>query len=355
MFKVQTAVFCALTLTANLAAEEVIGGPYAVNVTSRSATIAWVVKTGDVKVNVSGKETLSVPVLRCDRISLAGLKPGQVVQYDALNGKSEGKGSFKTPAAPGATFDFVVFGDTRTRHELHRKITGAIEKLSLDFVIHTGDLVTDGYDAAQWPVFFDIERNLLKKVAFYPVLGNHERNSRQFYDFFNVTTPYYSFDWGSAHFALLNSDIGNVAISTAAKDAFWNEQLRWLDEDLAKAQKAEFRFVVMHHPPMTAVKRRQGEDKAVAQTMPIFEKHKVQAVFCGHDHNYQRHIKNGVTYIITGGGGAPLYPVDAPIPGVTQKVESTEHYVKVRVAPGKTSIHAVALDGHTIEEVELKP
>ena len=42
----------------------------------------------------------------------------------------------------------------------------------------------------------------------------------------------------------------------------------------------------------------------------LFEKYKVNAVFSGHLHNYQRRVINGITYIITAGGGAPLYPMD---------------------------------------------
>ena len=30
-------------------------------------------------------------------------------------------------------------------------------------------------------------------------------------------------------------------------------------------------------------------------------------VFCGHDHLYYRTTRDGVTYVVTGGGGAPPY------------------------------------------------
>jgi len=52
----------------------------------------------------------------------------------------------------------------------------------------------------------------LRQIAFFPVLGNHERNTRDFYEFFQATTPYYSFDWGNAHFTVLNSDIAKSAL-----------------------------------------------------------------------------------------------------------------------------------------------
>ncbi len=127
-----------------------------------------------------------------------------------------------------------------------------------------------------------------------------------------------------------------------------------MEDDLAASQEADFRFVTMHHPRFTAVKRRQGGHKPVADMVPLFEKHRVTVVFNGHDHNYQHHVKNGVRYVVTGGGGAPLYPVDGPLEGITQKVESTEHYVSVKVDGAKAAVEAIALDGHIIDRIELK-
>jgi predicted MPP superfamily phosphohydrolase len=60
-------------------------------------------------------------------------------------------------------------------------VIGAILKQSSpDFVVQTGDLVANGADTSLWPIFFDIERQLLRKAAFFAVLGNHERNDRNF-------------------------------------------------------------------------------------------------------------------------------------------------------------------------------
>jgi hypothetical protein len=182
----------------------------------------------------------------------------------------------------------------------------------------------------------------LRHAAFFPSLGNHERNNYQYYDFFDVTTPYYSFDWGQAHFIVLNSDIGNAAASQATRQSFWSEQVKWLEEDLAKSQKADFRFVMAHHPPITAL-------------IPLFEREHVTAGFFGHDHNYQHYLKNGVHYVITGGGGAPLYDVDQPLAGITQKVISTEHFVSAKVTGKTAHIDALALDGSVLDRIDLKP
>ena len=336
------------------AEDELIGGPLVVNVDSRSAVVVWVVEGLELRLETDdGVPSRIAPSLRAERVGFTGLEAGKKYFYE-VPGHPESKGYFKTAPKEGASYEFVVFGDTRTRHELHQQIVDAIvETTDPDFVLHTGDLVSNGIDTGQWPVFFSIEKELLNKTAYFPVLGNYERNSQHFYEFFNVKTPYYSFNWGEVHFTILNSDLGNVAASKEARERFWSEQLRWLEEDLEKSQKAVLRFVTMHHPPFTAVKSRQGGDKPVMDMVPLFEKYNVSAVFTGHDHNYQHHVKGGVHYVVTGGGGAPLYPVDGPLEGITQKVESTEHFVRVKVDGTQAVVEAVALDGHLIDTIQL--
>ena len=98
-----------------------------------------------------------------------------------------GKGWFKTPPTGAEPFRFVLYGDVRTRHEVHRRVIAAILKNGVpDFVVHSGDLAENGKDSALWATFFDIERDLLRQTAFFPSLGNHERNSQEFYDFFQT-------------------------------------------------------------------------------------------------------------------------------------------------------------------------
>lgn len=337
-------------------ADKLVGGPYVVSPGARAATIGWVVETGAVKAGPdAGKPARSIPVLRSDKVSMTGLKAGETVYYEIPGDGplAERTGRFKVAPTGQANFQFVVFGDTRTRHDLHRRVIGEISKTEPDFVLHTGDLVSDGYDSEQWPNFFDIERELLRKTVYFPVLGNHERNNARFHEFFDVKSPYYSFNWGTAHFTLLDTDIANWSASPAERERFWADQLRWLEEDLEKAEKADFRFVIMHHPPMTAYQKEDHMSKQSPDLIPICEKHKVTAAFGGHDHNYQHHLLNGVRYIITGGGGAPLAPVDQPISGVTQKVESTEHFVKVTVEKDRARIEAIGLDGRIIDTIPL--
>src|SRR5215472_2369408 len=141
------------------APEKIVGGPYVVNASERSATVAWVVQSGEVAFGTEpGKANKSIPVLRVKKTMLNGLHPGTTYYYQAFPGDA-GRGSFKTPPSGAAKFQFVVYGDTRTRHDVHRSVVQAMLKYSQpDFILHTGDLVENGNDSSLWPIFFDIER-----------------------------------------------------------------------------------------------------------------------------------------------------------------------------------------------------
>ena len=337
----------------SVAGEQIVGGPYVVNAGQRSATVMWMVQTGQAAIGtVPDKLGTTVPMLRIEKLHMTGLKPGTQYYYQSFPGDA-GKGSFKTAPSGVVPFQFVVYGDTRTRHDVHRAVIASVLKYANpDFVMQTGDLVDNADSAALWPMFFDAERELLRKAAYFPALGNHEHNSKNYYEFLDAKA-YYSFNWGGAHFAVINSDIDNVSASAAERDAFWQEQTRWLEADLRDAQKANFRFVFAHHPPMTAVKRRQGDNPQMTALEPVFEKFGVTAGFFGHDHNYQHYKKDGVHYFITGGGGAPLYDVDTPPEGITIKVDSTENFVVVNVDGEKAHIEAKKPSGDTLDITEL--
>lgn len=334
---------------------KVVGGPYVVNVTPHSAMVMWLVESGQVSI---GKSPLNLdrtaPVLRPEKITLTGLAPGNQYYYQAFPGAG-GKGSFKTPPVGDAQFQFVVYGDTRTRHEVHRTvIQGILKHADPDFILHTGDLVENGDDTSLWPTFFEIEGPLLRKAAFFPALGNHERNSGNYYGYMEAKA-YYSFNWGGAHFTVIDSDLENTAPTLEERDAFWEQQTRWLENDLAAAQRASLRFLFAHHPPMTAVKGRERDNPQMTALEPLFEKYHLSAGFFGHDHNYQHYMRNGVHYFITGGGGAPLYNVDAPPAGITKKVAKTENFVVVKV-DGKTAhVEAFKPDGESLDTADVRP
>ena len=116
---------------------------------------------------------------------------------------------------------------------------------------------------------------------------------------------YYTHGQGDVRFFVLETN--SIANPNSPDRA---AQLEWLDQELT-ASKAKWNIVYGHHNIYSAgvyqVNRVMERD-----VTPILKKHKVKLWINGHDHNYQRSKPiDGVTYLVCGGGGASLYPVQA--------------------------------------------
>ena len=104
---------------------------------------------------------------------------------------------------------------------------------------------------------------------------------------------------------------------------------------------------------MTAVASRQNDNKQMTALMPLFEKYHVTAGLFGHDHNYQHYLKNGIHYVISGGGGAPLYDVAMPPKDITIKVVSVENFITVSVNGNTAKVVVRAVDGSVLDTFDL--
>jgi len=328
-------------------------GPILQNVTPYSATISWWTEEEDAgKIIYSdGKHTLTVQSRPANyqKVRLTNLKPSTIYTYQLEgNGYKAGPFSFRTAPKGSEPFRFAVYGDTRTQDDIHRRIVERIVVQKPSLAINTGDLVADGRELDQWERFFQISQPLIQSVPLYPVLGNHEQNSPLYFRFFSLpgAERYYSFNWGDCHFIALDSDEPYLTSP---------DQLKWLQDDLERHKDYPYIIVFFHHPPHTLVKDRISFAQKVRQVLcPILEKYRVSVVFCGHDHNYQHFLINGIHYIVTGGGGAPLYDISKP-DKYTIKAEKTHNYLIVDVKKEGLVLRAFRLDGSLIEKWEVKP
>src|ERR1022692_445037 len=166
-----------------VAADKIVGGPMVVNPTPRSATVVWIVQNDELTLQPPAGQARKSPSLRVEQTTLTGLQPNTRYEYNA-SGQEAGKGSFKTPPTGSEPYRFVAYGDNRTRPDVHRQGSNTLGTQGTpDFVVQTGDMVDNGEDSSLWPIFFDIEKELLRHTVFFPALGNHERNAHEFFDY----------------------------------------------------------------------------------------------------------------------------------------------------------------------------
>lgn len=339
---------------ADKAGEKLLKGPIIQNVQTDRATLTWVTQrpAGQIR-KAGGGEAKLIEGPAYHEVEITGLEPNTRYEYDLGAYGADVRGSFVTAPSGDVPFTFILFGDTRTRHEVHQRVVNRILAEKPAFVVHTGDLVNNGLLASDWDKYFEIQREFLRNVPFFPALGNHDRNAPVYFRFFSfpgANGHRYSFDWGTAHFIVINSN--QTGPNPEVRAAFLQEQIEWVKQDL-KNNKKPLTFAYFHHPLYSAVERRRESAVKLAQVWEsIFIEAGVTAVFNGHDHNYQHHVARGLHHIVSGGGGAPLYDV-SPIPGITVKTVKTENYVRFHVSGNKAKVAAVDLEGNILESFEL--
>lgn len=349
------AIFIFFSLTANLAAQchTVVKGPYLSwsRDPKTTITIGW--ETGEKcigrvnygptldKIAFDAREYSEATV---HQVTLTGLKPGSRYFYVIANSDAR-PCSFMTAPQKPRPFKAVVYGDTRSNPEKHAGVVEAILKYRPEFVLNTGDLVWDGRLWEQWDDFFKAIGPLVSHTPYFSAIGNHERTAANYLLFFGFpgNEQWYSFDYSSAHFIVLNSN------EDYSPDS---DQYQWIKADLEKNQKPfAWRFVIMHHPAYSAGRYGSNED-VIRDLVPLFVQNRVQAVFSGHDHNYQHHQQQGIHYIVTGGGGAPLYDIKKG--GTLLYGETSLHYLQMEVDSSQVKVRMVRMDGTIPDSLVLK-
>jgi hypothetical protein len=202
-------------------------------------------------------------------------------------------------------FRFIIVGDRTggAQWGLMPQTFREINLLDPDFVISVGDLI-DGYGNDEetvngiWDEFEKTEMSVLK-VPFVFMPGNH--------DIFNATSKrvyekrygprFRSFNYRGLHFITLNTQerVGENRGGGGGRggDAFGEEQLEWLKDDIAANRNARRILIFMHTPSWNSLE----------PVYPMLEGLPV-SIFAGHYHKYSYQEIRGIPHIICGATAA---------------------------------------------------
>ncbi|MGA2189180.1 MAG: metallophosphoesterase family protein [Steroidobacteraceae bacterium] len=279
---------------------------------------------------------------------LDALAPDAVFHYavTADNDRNRGKpfrAASRTAPRGRAPFRFTSYGDLATpvtswllSSPQSRFAVQAVERFKPLFHLLNGDLCYANMNpAAQPAVWADFGNNIQTSAAHRPWMpcpGNHEiefHNGAQgfgaYLTRFSLPTNgtafpglWYRFRVGSALFISLSADdviyqdsgafvagpeplrpaasTGNAAIEPGTSlylhGFSGGAQTAWLEKTLSEASAdaaIDWIIVQMHQDALSSSKHGNGSDKGIRETwLPLFDRHGVDLVLCGHDHDYER-------------------------------------------------------------------
>jgi acid phosphatase type 7 len=306
--------------------------------------------------------------------TLAGLAEGASYRYriDAAGGAGDvatsGPYVFQMVASRSQPFRFVVYGDMRyPGHNAHREIVDALVREAPALIVNTGDLTDLGSEESNWQKYFEITAPMGAITPVVPALGNHDGERRGAgaalsWSLFGVPAKgppgWTSFDLGGVHFVILSTnEMRNPA------------QVTWLRDDLAQARRLHPRaiFAFCHEGPWSHGVH-GGAAEMVREYAPLLAAAHADVLFSGHDHIYERGVgttaEGNLTYVVTGGGGAPLYSptchasagpppiVPHPLPacpGSVAALTNTYHYIMVEVGTDGVTLCPRHPDGSPVE------
>jgi len=395
------------------------------------------------KVAVTGMEPFTVY-----SASFTGLVPGSTFMYRvSKNGNVVFTAEAKAFKSKEQSYRVAVTGDVAAGTTQAGKIALGIYRSNPDIVAISGDIVysqglISEYKTKFWPVYNKDNADttgvpLLRFIPTFAAVGNHDADTRDL-DRFPGALAYYhfweqplngpdgkeggplvpvlkasdanrkafldgagdkyprmtnfSFDYGNAHWTVIDSDVYVEWADSSLRD--------WVIKDLEKSKDATWRFVVYHHPGFSS-SRVHYEQQQMRLLAPILEKGKVDLVFAGHVHNYQRSYPlhfvpdnfglqlvgadnrkrgkvvngkwtldrkfdgkkntkpNGVIYIVTGAGGQGLYnpeqekDTDSWQRFTTSFISTVHSFTIMDVNGNELVLRQVDINGKEVDRVKI--
>ncbi len=255
----------------------------------------------------SGKTSSSIDDTTCrvHKVHVEGLEKGQAYSYKIGASSSYSYGAF---IVEGETFDTITalhMSDAQTKdadkHNVWRNtFTKAVDKAgdTLDMVLYNGDQFDQNMGKVnssdskspsrilRYAKAYDVISDYKASIPYMASAGNHERTAPycQYlmsdidYSGYTWSGAYYSYDYGFAHFTVINSNDVD------------EEQLNWITSDLESASNAKWKVVMLHISPYSTGDNSNSTDnqQMVEKLTPIFSSKHVDLVLQAHDHTYNK-------------------------------------------------------------------
>lgn len=293
-------------------------------------------------------------------VNISGLAPDTRYVYRVGREGAWSEPLSFTTAADTQAFSFLYMGDVQDGYAQWGSTLDAVYQAypQIKFGLLGGDLTDNDSDENEWSQFLDAAAGVFSRIPVMPAMGNHD--GTMYLKFFalpdngpeGLKQTFYSFDYGNAHFVVLNS---NNNTSESVK--------QWLQEDLQGTTK-KWKFAVFHLPAYPAIYDYKGIDKSIcANWAPILEQNRVDMVFVGHQHVYMRThpiyqgevqtdpAAYGIVYVM-GNAGTKFYAGGEDFPYIARE-KTGSNYQVIDIEGDMLTLTAKEATGELIESYTI--
>ena len=234
----------------------------------------------------------------------------------------------------------AAFGDTDVNRRAVRNVRLAVAAGSQGY-LGLGDYAYYA-GASAWQV----QMRPLIRHGCLCVLGNHDKRTAYVGLFPGRRSP-----WSVAV-----AGVRVIGLDTKGTLREGSEQWDWLVQELERAREA-VKVVVLHQPwwltagAASPASKFPGSPEAMEALMA---RHGVALVLAGHEHNYQRSVRNGVSYVIVGTGGRSLHPLAGLAEGTVATYRGYGHLL-LRLSPTGIDARFVSLAGSVEDTFTIGP
>lgn len=228
---------------------------------------------------------------------------------------------------PNAPIRMVGYGDMRftdpsvkigTNPRVRKWLAEQIGRESPEVLMVTGDMPYAGARKEDWQVYRDETSSwAAKHMLVLPTIGNHEVRGGVEKGIANFLANYPGLN-GHRYYSVLMGSVEVISLDMTSPSGGTSTQATWFAAQLDHLPKqVEFLFV-LYHTPWVVDQQSQlftnlpSKEALTLRHLMEIHLHKMHAkviVLSGHIHNYERFERNGVEYVISGGGGAEPYPL----------------------------------------------
>jgi predicted MPP superfamily phosphohydrolase len=241
---------------------------------------------------------------------------------------------------------FAIIGDTgsggQAQYQVATEMARWRAKFPFELVLLLGDNIYGADGPRDYQKKFEAPYKALLDagVKFYASLGNHDSPNQRFYKQFNMAGErYYTF----------KGSVASVRFFALDSNYIDKEQLAWLEKEL-QGSASEWKICYFHHP-LYSSGRMHGPSVDKREVLePLLEKYKVDVVFSGHEHFYER-IKpqKGIHYFISGAAGK-LRTKDILKTPITEKgYDEDFHFMLVEITGDEMYFQTISRVGTTVD------